>query len=146
MTRQDGFCFATNSYLSNLNNVTPKTISNSISNLKNNNYIRVEYHKEKINKEKRKIFVTDKGAWKINSGGIEKNVNTGMEDNFQYNNIKNKKIKKYNTNNNVPWWLDKEIKENPASPEEQAEMEALLSEFKKDWKGVGFINKYKTKS
>ena len=26
----------------------------------------------------------------------------------------------------------KEIKENPASPEEQAEMEALLSEFKKD--------------
>lgn len=34
LTRQDGFCFATNSYLSNLNNVTPKTISNSISNLK----------------------------------------------------------------------------------------------------------------
>ena len=87
---------------------------------------------EKINKDKRKIFVTDKGVWKINSGGIEKNVNTGMEDNFQYNNIKNKKIKKYNTNNNVPWWLDKEIKENPASPEEQAEMEALLGEFKKD--------------
>lgn len=55
-----------------------------------------------------------------------------MEDNFQYNNIKNKKIKKYNTNNNVPCWLDKEIKENPASPEEQAEMEALLSKFKKD--------------
>ena len=55
-----------------------------------------------------------------------------MEDNFQYNNIKNKKIKKYNTNNNIPWWLDKEIKENPASPEEQAEMETLLSEFKKD--------------
>ena len=100
--------------------------------LKKNNYIRVEYHKEKINKDKRKIFVTDKGVWKTNSGDIEKNVNTGMEDNFQCNNIKNKKIKKYNTNNNVPWWLDKEIKENPASPEEQAEMEALLSEFKKD--------------
>lgn len=68
LTRQDGFCFATNSYLSNLNNVTPKTISN----LKKNNYIRVEYHKEKINKNKRKIFVTDKGVWKTNSGDIEK--------------------------------------------------------------------------
>ncbi len=64
--------------------------------------------------------------------GYRKNVNTGMEDNYYYNNIKNKKIKKYNTNNNVPWWLNKEIKENPASPEEQAEMEALLSELKKD--------------
>lgn len=64
--------------------------------------------------------------------GYRKNVNTSMEDNFQYNNIKNKKIKKYNTNNNVPWWLDKKIKENPASPEEQAEMEALISKFKKD--------------
>jgi len=64
--------------------------------------------------------------------GYRKNVNTCMEDNFQYNNIKNKKIKKYNINNNVPWWLDKKIKENLASPEEQTEMEALLSEFKKD--------------
>ena len=55
----------------------------------------VKVAREKINKDKRKIFVTEKGAWKINSGGIEKNVNTGMEDNYYYNNIKNKKIKKW---------------------------------------------------
>ena len=72
LTKKTGFCFANNSYLSELNNVTPKTISNSITNLKKNNYIRVEYHKEEINKYKRKIFMTDKVVWKINSGGIEK--------------------------------------------------------------------------
>ena len=90
LTKKTGFCFANNFYLSELNNVTPKTISNSIANLKKNNYIRVEYHKEEINKYKRKIFMTDKVVWKINSGGIEKNVNTSMEDNYYHNNIKNK--------------------------------------------------------
>lgn len=74
--------------------------------------------------------MTDKVVWKINSGGIEKNVNTGMEDNYHHNNIKNKKRNKYNTNNNVPWWLDKDIEPNLATLEEQAEMEKLLSEFK----------------
>ena len=130
LTKKTGFCFANNFYLSELNNVTPKTISNSIANLKKNNYIRVEYHKEEINKYKRKIFMTDKVVWKINSGGIEKNVNTSMEDNYYHNNIKNKKKNKYNTNNNVPWWLDKDIEPNLATLEEQAEMEKLLSEFK----------------
>lgn len=130
LTKKSGFCFANNSYLSELNNVTPKTISNSIANLKKNNYIRVEYHKEETNKYKRKIFMTDKVVWKINSGGIEKNVNTSMEDNYYHNNIKNKKRNKYNTNNNVPWWLDKDIEPNLATLEEQAEMEKLLSEFK----------------
>ena len=109
LTKKSGFCFA---------------------NLKKNNYIRVEYHKEEINKYKRKIFMTDKVVWKINSGGIEKNVNTSMEDNYYHNNIKNKKRNKYNTNNNVPWWLDKDIEPNLATLEEQAEMEKLLSEFK----------------
>ena len=56
LTKKTGFCFANNSYLSELNNVTPKTISNSITNLKKNNYIRVEYHKEEINKYKRKRY------------------------------------------------------------------------------------------
>lgn len=74
--------------------------------------------------------MTDKVVWKINSGGIEKNVNTSMEDNYYHNNIKNKKRNKYNTNNNVPWWLDKDIESNLATLEEQAEMEKLLSEFK----------------
>lgn len=130
LTKKSGFCFATNSYLSKLNNVTTKTISKSISNLRNNNYIRVEYQKENRNDSKRKIFMTNKVVLKKTSRGTEENVNTGMEDNYYRNNRKNKKINKYNANNSVPWWLNEEIKEKTATLEEQEEMEKLLSEFK----------------
>lgn len=132
LSRKNGFCFASNSYLSKLNNVTKRTITNSISNLNKNGYIRIELSKNEFNNTKRKIYLTDKVVWKNISIGSENNCYQGSEDNFYHNNIKNKKKNNIYANKKeiVPWWLDKEIESTPASAEDIAEMEELLKEFK----------------
>ena len=42
LSMQEGFCFASNRYLSNLMKVSRRTITSCISSLRNKNYIRVE--------------------------------------------------------------------------------------------------------
>lgn len=42
LSMQEGFCFASNRYLSNLMKVSRRTITSCIASLRNKNYIRVE--------------------------------------------------------------------------------------------------------
>ena len=100
---KEGFCWATNSYLSELYNVSVRTIIRSIQNLEENNYIRCEIQPNPNNKNRdiRKIFLTGD---KIVMG--DKNV-TGTGDKNVTENI----IQDININNNIEEisnydWLD----------------------------------------
>ena len=43
LSMQNGYCYASNKYLSNLMKVSNRTITNCISSLKRKNYIEIEY-------------------------------------------------------------------------------------------------------
>lgn len=123
------YCYASNSYFANILGVKEKTISNSINNLKRQKYIVV------INVfGRRRIYLNQSIVSQENSKVLEKNENTSIEKNYQYKR-KEYTRKCYKKNKRlVPYWLEhpEVCKEDPATPEEQAYMEKLLSGFKED--------------
>lgn len=135
LTKQKGYCFATNEYLSKLNNdVCKRTIINSIHNLKSNNHIKVEFDNKEKNNSKRKIFITDLKV--VNNIALtnKKTNNTGQEKNITHNsnniNIKNNSpIISYDCDG-VMLWNGVRCESTPCSEEEQKELNSLLSEFK----------------
>lgn len=81
-----GACWANNNYFAELYNVSTKSISNWISQLEKNLYIRTEYRYKKGTKsiEKRYIYVPSSFYTYGRNvlGGIENNFYTGMEEKF----------------------------------------------------------------
>ncbi|HAB65767.1 MAG TPA: hypothetical protein DCE23_00220 [Firmicutes bacterium] len=123
------YCYASNSYFANMLSVKEKTISNSINNLKRKKYIDVKF----VNRQRR-IYLNSEIVSKENSKVLEKNEDKTIVKNYQY------KRKEYTRKNNknltsiIPYWMEhpEVCKSEEASPEEQAYMEELLSEFKED--------------
>lgn len=123
------YCYASNSYFANQLSVKEKTISNSINNLKRKKYIDVKF----INSQRR-IYLNETIVSKENSKVLEKNEDKNIVKNYQY------KRKEYKRNNNknltsiIPYWMEhpEVCKSEEASPEEQAYMEELLSNYKED--------------
>lgn len=123
------YCYASNSYFANMLSVKEKTISNSINNLKRKKYIDVKF----VNRQRR-IYLNNEIVSKENSKVLEKNEDKTIVKNYQY------KRKEYTRKNNknltsiIPYWMEhpEVCKSEEASPEEQAYMEELLSEFKED--------------
>ena len=130
------YCYASNSYFANTLSVKEKTISNSINYLKRKKYINV-----KLVNGQRRIYLNEDIVSKENSKVLEKNKNTNIVKNYQYKrkeytrNNYNKKDKYDKTTSIIPYWMEhpEVCVDDPASPEEQAYMEDLLSEFKEDW-------------
>lgn len=125
-----GYCYAKNSKLATELNVGTKTISNSLSKLKKNNIIIIEYLEYE-----RRIYLNPEIVNQENAKVKEKDFQDTMEENFQY---KRKEYKRKNNNMNtkivapIPIWMEHPelCKEDLATPEEQAEMAELLKEFK----------------
>lgn len=126
-----GYCYASNSMLATELNVGTKTISNSLSKLKKNKIIIIEYLEYQ-----RKIYLNPKIVNQENSKVKEKPFQNTMEKNFQY------KRKEYKRNNNislkfdkdydgVDLWNGKRCEETLATEEEQQEIEKLLKRCKK---------------
>ncbi len=123
------YCYASNSYFANMLSVKEKTISNSINNLKRKKYIDVKF----VNGQRR-IYLNSEIVSKENSKVLEKNEDKTIVKNYQY------KRKEYTRKNNknltsiIPYWMEhpEVCKSEKISPEEQAYMEELLSEFKED--------------
>lgn len=129
------YCYASNSYFANTLSVKEKTISNSINYLKRKKYIDVKF----VNGQRR-IYLNEDIVSKENSKMLEKNENRNIVKNYQY---KRKEYTRNNYNKNdkydktasiIPYWMEhpEVCIDDPASPEEQAYMEDLLSEFKED--------------
>lgn len=129
------YCYASNSYFANTLSVKEKTISNSINYLKRKKYIDVKF----VNGQRR-IYLNEDIVSKENSKMLEKNENRNIVKNYQYTRKKytrnnyNKNDKYDKTTSIIPYWMEhpEVCIDDPASPEEQAYMEDLLSEFKED--------------
>ena len=130
------YCYASNSFFAYTLSVKEKTISNSINYLKRKKYIDVKF----VNGQRR-IYLNEDIVSKENSKMLEKNENRNIVKNYQY---KRKKYTRNNYNKNdkydkttsiIPYWMEHHevCIDDLASPEEQAYMEDLLSEFKEDW-------------
>lgn len=129
------YCYASNSYFANTLSVKEKTISNSINYLKRKKYIDVKF----VNGQRR-IYLNEDIVSIENSKMLEKNENRNIAKNYQYKrkeytrNNYNKNDKYDKTTSIIPYWMEhpEVCIDDPASPEEQAYMEDLLSEFKED--------------
>lgn len=135
LSNNKDYCYTSNSYFANTLSVKEKTISNSINYLKRKKYINVKF----VNGQRR-IYLNEDIVSKENSKVLEKNENTNIVKNYQYKrkeytrNNYNKKDKYDKTTSIIPYWMEhpEVCVDDPASPEEQAYMEDLLSEFKED--------------
>ena len=137
LSKNKGYCYATNNYFAKLNNyLTKRTIINSLKTLKMYNYIKIEIDNIEINNSKRKIYITDEEVLKKYSLSIENKDNTSSEKNYNqniinYNNKINNKgpIICYDSDD-VMLWNGKRCESEEATLEEMEELELLLSEFK----------------
>jgi len=58
LTYKDGYCFATNRYFAQLNNLSIRTISMLINLLAKNNYIKIDFKTNEKGFKTREIFIT----------------------------------------------------------------------------------------
>lgn len=101
---------------------------------------RKKYIDVKFVNGQRRIYLNEDIVSKENSKVLEKNENRNIVKNYQYKrkeytrNNYNKNDKYDKTTSIIPYWMKhpEVCIDDPASPEEQAYMEDLLSEFKED--------------
>lgn len=120
LTLNKGYCFASNKYLSNVLNVSTRTISTCLSELKTQEYIIVK------NDNKRKIYL-NKEKIPTKASAIKEETNAqGIEKKFYHN-----KNNKYKNDIKVPEWFENQdsIKEELATKEEQMQIDELLKEY-----------------
>ena len=132
LTFKNGYCFASNEYLANSMNVTKRTISKSLSNLKTQNYIIISYENQA-----RKIYLNKEKVMTKTSISMEEKFQSNIEKKFYHNkkeliNKKNKYIEP------VPEWLEQNeiIKNKEYTKEEledialkRKELEEMLKEY-----------------
>lgn len=92
LTKKEGYCFAGNSYIAKILNVSADTISRWFSELVKTGYINVEYKKDKqrgstIRYATLNISFKKDPIGKNTEGGLGKNAETGLGKNAEYNNI-----------------------------------------------------------
>lgn len=140
LCNKNGFCFATNSYFANLYDVTNISISNWISNLEKQGYIKTEIIYKNNTKEidKRLIYInTSNTPLKENFNRYSKKLydplkekfNTPIKENFKDNNTSNEYYKNNNINNIVDD-LNFSNSENIEKDEENEKYEKLAEGIK----------------
>lgn len=89
------YCYASNSYLAKVLNVSKRTITNSISNLKEQSFIKIDYLENE-----RRIYLIKESIENF-SRGIEEYCQPSVEIDFYHK-------KEYGIDNkiNIPKWLD----------------------------------------
>lgn len=98
LSKDKGYCFATNNYFAEELGVHPKTVSNWISDLRDKNYLKVEIvRKENKKIIQRKIYIKNDIPYPLNNGYKYQSKNgqaiyQNMEDNnIRFNNKNNNK-------------------------------------------------------
>lgn len=130
LCKQKGYCWATNKYFSNTNNVSRTTISKSINNIASCNYIKIEYDNKKLNNSKRKIRLSEVLNIELNS--IKENLNTSIKETFkQYNKKNNNKINNIYTEDQEgnEYWCGIKIENKKATSEEQDILRNMINEI-----------------
>lgn len=130
LCKQKGYCWATNKYFAELNNVSRTTISKSVNNIAASNYINLEYEKQNLNNSKRKIKLTPVLNNEIKR--IKESFDTSFKEKFkQYNKNKDNKIDKIYCvdDDGNEYWHGIKIEYKEASKEEQEEIRRLMKEI-----------------
>ena len=135
LCKKEGYCWITNKKLSEMYNITIETASRHIKKLEKIGLIKCIYdHNDKNTKRVIQLVDDIWTKWSIRDKlNNQDNIDYTGKHNNKYNN-RNKY--KYNSDKvdktPVPWWLNEEIKSEPASPEEIEEMERMIREITGD--------------
>jgi len=135
LCKQKGYCWATNKYFAELNNVSRTTISKSVNNIAASNYINIQYEKQNLNNSKRKIELTPVLNNQIKR--IKESFDTSIKEKFkQYNKNNDNKIDKIYTKdeNGNEYWHGVKIEYNEATKEEQEKIRRLMKEIQSNRK------------
>lgn len=101
LCNQYGYCWATNDYFAKLYGLAPATISRLISQLEGRGYIRCEMAATETGSERR--IYAGMFAVRLLDGGIDKNVNTPIDENVKGGVRKNVNPQEENNINNSPY-------------------------------------------
>ena len=132
LCKKEGYCWITNKKLSEMYNITIETASRHIKKLEKIGLIKCIYdHNDKNTKRVIQLVDDIWTNWSTrNKSNNQDEVDYSVKHNNKYNNRNNNK---YNSDKYdktlVPWWLNEDIKSEPATPEEQAEMERMIREI-----------------
>jgi len=134
LTRRIGYCYASNKHLARELNVKIRTINYSLSKLKTNNYITIEYNYSSSSC-KRKIFIKSLKSMQKVAEVNEKTSSKHYEGNCIYNNkYKNRKVKvpkpqfSYDLDG-VMLWNNKRCEMEELTPEEEKTMNQMLEKY-----------------
>lgn len=92
LSNKYGYCTASNGYFAKLYDVTKRTISSRINNLKDNGYLKIEFDYKGNEVKQRRMYPMTQTSIPIENNfyrGIEKNFLPPIEANFQENNTSN---------------------------------------------------------
>lgn len=132
LCKREGYCWITNKKLSEMYNITIETASRHIKKLERIGLIKCIY--DHNDKNTRRVIQLVDDIWTNWSMRDKSNNQEDSDYSSKYNN-------KYNNRNNykydngkvaktsAPWWLDKEIESDLATPEEQEELERMIKEI-----------------
>jgi len=135
LCKQKGYCWATNKYFAELNNVSRTTISKSVNNIAASNYINIQYEQQNLNNSKRKIELTPVLNNQIKR--IKESFDTSIKEKLkQYNKNNDNKIDKIYTKdeNGNEYWHGVKIEYNEATKEEQEKIRRLMKEIQSNRK------------
>ena len=127
LCKKEGYAWISNKALADMYGIRVDTVSKHIKHLIEYGYIKCIYGKNGNGNKKRTIYLSN-NIWDneaiVNSIDNQSNIGYSSKYNYKYNNKKNSNEEK------LPDWFYNEPKKDPPSPEEEAEMERLLAEFK----------------
>jgi len=127
LCKKEGYCWITNKSLAEMYHITVDTASKHIKKLEKIGLIKCIYdHNDKNTKRIIQLVEDIWNNWSIRDRSNER-------DNIDYSNKHNNKYnKKIEYEDNRPKWMDhpEMCKSEPMTPEELAEFEELLAEFK----------------
>ena len=132
LCKKEGYCWITNKRLSEMYSITIETASRHIKKLERIGLIKCIYdHNDKNTKRVIQLVddIWDKWSNRDKSNNQD-DIDYSVKRNNKYNNRNNYKYNsdKYDKTS-VPWWLNEDIKSEPATPEEQAEMQRMIDEI-----------------
>ncbi len=122
------YCYASNGYLAEYVNSSKRTITNSLSKLKELNYIKIKY----VNNKRRIYLNLDKLTTIVYCEIAETCYDEVAKSCDHKRNNRKENNNKYKKEEPVPYWLDhpEVCKAEEMTEEEIAEMDEIMKEFK----------------
>ena len=128
LCKKEGFAWISNKALADIYGIREDTVSKHIKHLMDYGYIKCIYGKNNNGNKKRTIYLSN-NIWDNETIVNSTDNQSSMGSSSKYNNKYNKK-EEYE--DNTPEWIKhpEMCKSEPMTPEELAEFEELLAEFK----------------